>query len=235
MLLSDTLELLRHGERKKEIMGSFISLIVLLVIVIVLVCMAIYVVPQQQAYVIERFGKFRAVRFAGIHLLVPFVDRIAMKTNMRVSQLNVKLETKTLDNVFVTIAASTQYRVNPDNVAKAYYELRDPQGQLRSYMEDALRSAIPMLTLDDAFAKGVEAGFEDVFVVAKLLGDVAVVLLRLGRGGGKQDGREHRVAVPDLRGFGTANDYAQNRRINGIESLLIGHPAHLLRESVKNG
>ncbi len=76
-----------------------------------------------------------------------------MKTNMRVSQLNVKIETKTLDNVFVEIVASTQYRVNAENVAKAYYELRDPQGQLRSYMEDALRSAIPTLTLDDAFAR----------------------------------------------------------------------------------
>ena len=76
-----------------------------------------------------------------------------MKTNMRVSQLNVKIETKTLDNVFVEIVASTQYRVNAETVAKAYYELRDPQGQLRSYMEDALRSAIPTLTLDDAFAR----------------------------------------------------------------------------------
>lgn len=133
---------------------SLIGIGVVALVVIVLLCMAIYVVPQQQAYIIERFGKFRSVRFAGIHLLIPFVDRIAMKTNMRVSQLNVKLETKTLDNVFVTIVASTQYRVNPDNVAKAYYELRDPQGQLRSYMEDALRSAIPMLTLDDAFAMG---------------------------------------------------------------------------------
>lgn len=84
---------------------------------------------------------------------IPFVDRIAMKTNMRVSQLNVKLETKTLDNVFVTVVASTQFRVNPENVATAYYELRDPAGQLRSYMEDALRSAIPALTLDDAFAR----------------------------------------------------------------------------------
>ena len=130
---------------------SLIGIGVIALVVIVLLCMAIYVVPQQQAYIIERFGKFRSVRFAGIHLLIPFVDRIAM--NMRVSQLNVKLETKTLDNVFVTIVASTQYRVNPDNVAKAYYELRDPQGQLRSYMEDALRSAIPMLTLDDAFAR----------------------------------------------------------------------------------
>ena len=72
---------------------------------------------------------------------------------MRVSQLNVKIETKTLDNVFVEIVASTQYRVNADDVAKAFYELRDPAGQLRAYMEDALRSAIPMLTLDDAFAK----------------------------------------------------------------------------------
>lgn len=81
---------------------SLIGIGVIALVVIVLLCMAIYVVPQQQAYIIERFGKFRSVRFAGIHLLIPFVDRIAMKTNMRVSQLNVKLETKTLDNVFVT-------------------------------------------------------------------------------------------------------------------------------------
>lgn len=65
----------------------------------------------------------------------------------------VKVETKTLDNVFVTVVVSTQFRVEAANVAKAYYELQDPAGQLRSYMEDALRSAIPMLTLDDAFAR----------------------------------------------------------------------------------
>lgn len=93
------------------------------------------------------------MRFAGIHLRIPLVDRIAMKTNMRVAELKVELETKTLDNVFVTVVASTQFRVNSDNVATAYYELRDPAGQLRSYMEDALRSAIPALTLDDAFAR----------------------------------------------------------------------------------
>ncbi len=127
----------------------------LLVIVVLALVLAssVFVVPQQQAYVIERFGKFKTVRFAGIHLRIPLVDRIAMKTNMRVSQLNVQLETKTLDNVFVTVEASTQFRVNPENVATAYYELRDPSGQLRSYMEDALRSAIPSLILDDAFAR----------------------------------------------------------------------------------
>lgn len=127
--------------------------IALIVIVLLLLCSALYVVPQQQAYIIERFGKFHKVQYAGLRMKIPFVDRIATKTNMRVSQLNVKLETKTLDNVFVTVVASTQFRVAPESVATAYYELQDPAGQLRSYMEDALRSAIPALTLDDAFAR----------------------------------------------------------------------------------
>ncbi|WEV41659.1 SPFH domain-containing protein [Bifidobacterium sp. ESL0682] len=134
-------------------MVGLIFLIIVLIIIIGLIVSGIFVVPQQQAYVIERFGKFLKVELAGIHLKVPFADRIATKTNMRVNQLNVKLETKTLDNVFVTVVASTQFRVDPNNVATAYYELRDPAGQLRSYVEDALRSAIPALSLDDAFAK----------------------------------------------------------------------------------
>lgn len=100
------------------------------------------------------------MQFAGIHIRIPFVDRIAMKTNMRVNQLNVQLETKTLDNVFVTVVASTQFRVDPSNVATAYYELHDPAGQLRSYMEDALRSAIPALSLDDAFSRKDDVAFD---------------------------------------------------------------------------
>ena len=135
------------------ILSFWVAMLVVIVVVIVLLVSSVFVVPQQQAYIIERFGKFHAVRFAGIHIRIPLVDRIAMKTNMRVNQLNVKLETKTLDNVFVTVVASAQFRVDPQNVATAYYELRDPAGQLRSYMEDALRSAIPALTLDDAFAR----------------------------------------------------------------------------------
>ena len=134
--------------------------LIIIVLLIVLLSAALFVVPQQQAYIIERFGKFLKVQFAGIHIRIPFVDRIAMKTNMRVNQLNVQLETKTLDNVFVTVVASTQFRVNPNDVATAYYELRDPAGQLRSYMEDALRSAIPALSLDDAFARKDDVAFD---------------------------------------------------------------------------
>lgn len=108
----------------------FAGPLIIIVLLIVLLSAALFVVPQQQAYIIERFGKFLKVQFAGIHIRIPFVDRIAMKTNMRVNQLNVQLETKTLDNVFVTVVASTQFRVNPNDVATAYYELRDPAGQL---------------------------------------------------------------------------------------------------------
>ena len=144
----------------------FAGPLIIIVLLIVLLSAALFVVPQQQAYIIERFGKFLKVQFAGIHIRIPFVDRIAMKTNMRVNQLNVQLETKTLDNVFVTVVASTQFRVNPNDVATAYYELRDPAGQLRSYMEDALRSAIPALSLDDAFARKDDVAFD----VQKTLG-----------------------------------------------------------------
>jgi regulator of protease activity HflC (stomatin/prohibitin superfamily) len=133
--------------------GGVISLFIVVVLILWLLFSALYIVPQQQAYIVERFGKFKVVTFAGLHAKIPVIDRIAMKTNMRVNQLNVQLETKTLDNVFVTVVASTQFRVNPKDVATAYYELRDPAGQLRSYMEDALRSAIPALKLDDAFAR----------------------------------------------------------------------------------
>ncbi|BDR54336.1 peptidase [Bombiscardovia apis] len=134
-------------------MHGLLALLVLVVLLVMVLGGAIYVVPQQKAYIIERFGKFHSIALAGLHFKIPFVDRVANKTNMRVNQLNVKLETKTRDNVFVTVIVSTQFRVDPKNVATAYYELQDPAGQLRSYMEDALRSAIPSLTLDDAFAR----------------------------------------------------------------------------------
>ena len=126
---------------------------VIAIIVLAILCSCAYVVPQQQAFIIERFGKFHTVNLAGLHFKIPFIDRIAHKTGLRVQQLMVKVETKTLDNVFVNVVVSTQFRVDSSNVATAYYELGDPAGPLRSYMEDALRSAIRQLSLDDAFAR----------------------------------------------------------------------------------
>ncbi len=132
---------------------GIIVICILVFIGLIILLKSFFVVPQQQAYIIERLGKFKTVAYAGIHAKVPFIDRIVHRTNMRVMQLNLNIETKTLDNVFAEVVASAQYRVDPKNVATAYYELTDPTIQLRSYMEDALRSAIPALTIDDAFAR----------------------------------------------------------------------------------
>ena len=80
-------------------MPFLVALLVIALIIAFLFLSTLFIVPQQQAYIIERFGKFNKVQFAGIHIRIPFVDRIAMKTNMRVNQLNVQLETKTLQGV----------------------------------------------------------------------------------------------------------------------------------------
>lgn len=127
--------------------------IVIAVVVLILIFLGLFIVPQQSAYVVERLGKFNKVSQAGLNFKIPVIDRIAGKVNLRVSQLDVQLETKTEDNVFVTISASTQYRVNPTDVARSFYELSNPVQQMRSYMEDALRSTIPTMTLDTTFAE----------------------------------------------------------------------------------
>jgi regulator of protease activity HflC (stomatin/prohibitin superfamily) len=133
-----------------------VALVIIVVVLALLLTPAtgfLFVVPQQSGYIIERLGKFNRVCLAGLHVKIPLIDRVAQKMNLRVRQLDVRLETKTLDNVFVVIVASTQFRINPQNIALAYYELQDPGAQLRAYVEDALRSAIPSLALDDAFAR----------------------------------------------------------------------------------
>lgn len=130
-----------------------VSAVVAIVVLLLLAGSTVYIVPQQGAYIIERLGRFHKVSKAGTHVKIPFIDAIASKTNLRVSQLDVTLETKTLDNVFVTIKASTQFRVLPNDVATAYYELQDPRAQIKSYMEDALRSAIPAMSLDDVYSR----------------------------------------------------------------------------------
>lgn len=125
----------------------------IVVVVVALIILGLFVVPQQSAYVIERLGKYKRVAEAGLNLKIPVIDRIAGKVNLRVAQLDIQLETKTEDNVFVTISASTQYRVNPQDVSRSFYELTSPTQQMRSYMEDALRSTIPTMTLDTTFAE----------------------------------------------------------------------------------
>lgn len=111
-----------------------------------------FVVKQQSALIIERLGKFKSVRFAGFNLKLPFFDRIVKNQNLRIQQLDVEVETKTLDNVFLGTRVSVQYMVKKSKVAESYYELENPELQIESYVFDTIRSEIPKMKLDDVFS-----------------------------------------------------------------------------------
>ena len=112
-----------------------------------------FIVKQQTAVVIERFGKFQSVRGAGFQLKIPVVDRIAGRMSLKVQQLDVVVETKTKDDVFVKLKVSVQYVVIANKVFDAFYKLDNPYTQITSYVFDVVRAEVPKLRLDDVFEK----------------------------------------------------------------------------------
>lgn len=112
-----------------------------------------FIVKQQTAFVVERFGKFQSVRHAGFQLKIPFVDRVSGKLSLKVQQLDVVVETKTKDDVFVKLKVSVQYVVIKDKVYDAFYRLDNPYAQITSYVFDVVRAEVPKLRLDDVFEK----------------------------------------------------------------------------------
>ncbi|MDR3070596.1 MAG: SPFH domain-containing protein [Propionibacteriaceae bacterium] len=134
-------------------LDGLIGIVILIVILVFLVTASVFIVQQQTAALIERFGRFNRVAHPGLRFRIPWVERIAWKMDLRVRQSDLNLETKTKDNVFVRITVSTQYRVDPRKITEAFYELSNPELQIASYIEDSIRSALPTLTLDEAFEK----------------------------------------------------------------------------------
>ncbi len=112
-----------------------------------------FIVKQQSAAIVERFGRFIGVRHSGLQLKIPIVDRIAGRVSLRVQQLDVSVETKTKDDVFVKIKVSVQYKVIKDKVYEAFYKLDFPQDQITSYVFDVVRAEVPKMILDDVFEK----------------------------------------------------------------------------------
>ncbi|MDD2984093.1 MAG: SPFH domain-containing protein [Crocinitomicaceae bacterium] len=127
--------------------------VVIGVLILLLLFKSVVIVTEQTAVVIERLGKFHRVAISGISFLIPFIDRKASVQNLRVSQLDVTVETKTKDNVFVNIKVSAQYKVIRNKVKDAYYSLDNPRGQISSYVFDIVRAEVPKLELDDVFSK----------------------------------------------------------------------------------
>ena len=132
-------------------MGPFI--IVILVLGLVLLLSSFFTVKQQTAVVIERFGKFESIRNSGLQLKIPIIDRIAGRVNLRIQQLDVIIETKTKDNVFVKMKVSVQFKVIQEHVYEAFYKLEYPHDQITAYVFDVVRAEVPKLILDDVFER----------------------------------------------------------------------------------
>ncbi len=125
----------------------------ILPLIIILVPLIFFVVKQQTAAVIERFGKFTSIRHSGLQLKIPIIDRIAGKLSLKIQQLDVVVETKTKDDVFVKLKVSVQFQVIKTKVYDAFYKLDYPHDQITSYVFDVIRAEVPKMKLDDVFEK----------------------------------------------------------------------------------
>ena len=114
---------------------------------------AFFTVKQQTAAIIERFGKFHSIRQSGLHLKIPLIDRITGRLSLKIQQLDVLIETKTLDDVFVRLKVSVQFKVIKNKVYDAFYKLDYPHDQITSYVFDVVRAEVPKMKLDDVFVK----------------------------------------------------------------------------------
>ncbi|MCC9042121.1 SPFH domain-containing protein [Myroides sp. M-43] len=121
--------------------------------IVILLLLGFFTVKQQSAVIIERFGRFNSIRHSGLQIKIPFVDRKAGVVNLRIQQLDVLIETKTKDNVFVKLKVSIQFKVIQDRVEDAFYKLEYPHDQITSYVFDVVRAEVPKLILDDVFER----------------------------------------------------------------------------------
>jgi regulator of protease activity HflC (stomatin/prohibitin superfamily) len=122
-------------------------------IITLLLFLSLFIVKQQTAAIIERFGKFSSIRHSGLQIKIPIIDKVIARISLRVLQLDVTVETKTSDNVFVKLKVSVQYKVIENKVYEAFYKLDFPQDQITSYVFDVVRAVVPKMKLDDVFEK----------------------------------------------------------------------------------
>ncbi len=132
---------------------QYVIIGILVLFFLILLLSALYTVQQQTAALIERFGRFKKVSNSGLSAKIPFIDKIVGRVSLRIQQLDVRVETKTKDNVFVFVVVSVQYYVIPTKVVDAFYRLQNPQAQITAFVFDTVRARVPALILDDLFEK----------------------------------------------------------------------------------
>ena len=126
-------------------------LIPIAILAIILLALSIVIVPQQTMGVIERLGKFSRVLGPGLNFKIPIIEKVAGKESIRIRQLDVPVETKTQDNVFVNLGVSIQFLAISEKIFDAFYKLTDVNQQITSYVYDVVRAEVPKKTLDEVF------------------------------------------------------------------------------------
>lgn len=127
--------------------------ILIIVLLVIILFASFFIVKQQSAAIIERFGRYQSIRQSGLQMKIPLVDRISGRLSLKIQQLDVIIETKTLDDVFVKLKVSVQYLVIRDKVYEAFYKLEYPHDQITSFVFDVVRAEVPKMKLDDVFVK----------------------------------------------------------------------------------
>ncbi len=138
---------------EKENLFNYAPIIIPLLIALVVFFKSFIIVQEQTAVIIERLGRFHSVRQSGLGMLIPFVDKKRALVNLRVQQIDVTVETKSFDDVFINLQVSVQYEIGREKVKDAYYSLTNAHNQISAYIFDDVRSEVPKLELDDVFAK----------------------------------------------------------------------------------
>ena len=125
----------------------------LLFVAFIILLLGVFTVKQQSAALVERLGKFQSVRNSGLQFKIPLIDKVAGRISLKIQQLDVPVETKTKDDVFVGLKVSVQYHVLRDSIYDAFYKLDIPEEQITSYIFDVVRAEVPKMKLDDVFEK----------------------------------------------------------------------------------
>lgn len=130
---------------------SLVSLIIF-ILILVLFFDGWFLVSHKSAKIVERLGKFDRIALSGFHIKIPVIERMRSTQDLRINQLDVEVETKTVDNVFVRTQVSVQFFIMPDKIYESFYKLESPVRQIRAYIFDVVRSEIPKMSLDAVFA-----------------------------------------------------------------------------------
>ncbi len=132
------------------VLGTVAGLIVLGIL-----STGLFTVEQQTRAIVERFGRFLRIGQPGLNLRIPVIDRIAARITHRVRELEIKVESKTKDDVFVDLLIAVQFYVKETDEAvhAAYYRLTNPHQQISSYVFDTVRALVPEMLVDNVFSE----------------------------------------------------------------------------------